>query len=135
MPILTLKDAVEYVKTSKATDLLLVALRSVTRIFTFNEERNNRASRYVAVLSAYKKGVPINAIMEQYGCSKRTIYDYVERAGIDRRTFVPKETKAQIVQHYKDGIPTIKIAELNGVSLRYVMQVAKEAGLSRKKRK
>ncbi len=136
MAILTLKDAVEYIRTSKASELLLKALKSVGQIFTFEEERSNRVNRYVAVIEAYKRGTPIEDIMKKYGCSKRTIYDYVIKADVARRSFTPAETKAKIIADYKAKIPVVKIAELNAVSLRYVQQLAKEANLSRyKKRK
>lgn len=135
MSVLTLNDAAEYVRSSKATKLMLAALRAVSRIFTFAEERSNRANRFVAVVDAYKKGMPILEIESKFGCSKRTIYDYVERAGVERRSFVPSEIKEAIIRDYKNKVPVQTIADLNNVSLRYVQKVAAEAGLSRKRRK
>lgn len=134
MPILTLKDAAEYVKTRRATRLLLAVLQTAKRIFTFTEERSNRVNRYVQVIDAYKKGTSVLEICNKYGCSKRTVYDYIHKAGITPRSFTPSEVKMAIVRDYKNGIPVTKIAELNNVSLRYVQKVAKEARLSRKKK-
>ncbi len=135
MPLLTLKDAAEYVRTSKAGELLLAVLRKAQHIFTFADERENRINRYVAVVNAYKSGMPIAAIEEKFGCSRRTIYDYLIRADIDRRRFIRSDTKAQVIELYKAGVPVTKIAELSNISLRAVMKIASDAGLSRKKKK
>ena len=135
MPLLTLKDAAEYVRTSKAGDLLLTILRKAASIFNFQDERENRLNRYIAVINAYQRGDPIDKITEKYKCTKRTVYDYVHRAGITPRSFIPQDVKAKIIQDYKNKIPVAKIAQLNDVSLRYVMKLAKEANLRRNKTK
>lgn len=135
MPIVTLADAANYVRTSKATKLLLNLLRSVERLFTFSEERYNRVSRYIAVVDDYKKGVPIAQITEKYGCTKRTVYDYVHRAGVMPRSFKPADVRKAVIRDYKSGIKVATIAALNNVSVRYVAKVVKDAGLSRNRKR
>lgn len=134
MPNLTLKDAAAYVRNKKADNFFMAALKSVLRIFNFYEERNNRLSRFVSVINAYKNGMPIADIEKKFGCTKRTIYDYVERAGVPRRSFKPEEIKQAIIRDYKANIPTQKIADLHNVSLRFVMKTTADAGLRRKRK-
>lgn len=131
MTLLRIKDAAQYIRTSKAGTALLAVLRTAARVFNFTEERHNRINRYMAVINAYQRGMPIREIEERFGCTKRTIYDYVEKAGIERRSFVPSDVKAAVLRDYRLKIPLAKIADLHGVSLKYVHTVAREAGLRR----
>jgi len=131
MPLLQLKDAADYVRTNKASQLLLKVLRSVAHVFNFTEERHNRVNRYVAVINAYKRGDPITKIEQDFGCTKRTIYDYIKKAGVQPRSFVAAEIREDILRDYRAKIPVKKIAELHGVSLRSVRKIVKQAGLRR----
>lgn len=131
--ILTLKDAAAYVRSAKAGKLLLSILQSAARIFNFTEERHNRLSRYVSVINAYKSGMPIADIEAKFGCTKRTIYDYVERANVHRRSFKPEEIRLAVIRDYKAKIPVAKIADLHSVSIRFVHETARKAGLRRNK--
>jgi len=132
--LLRIKDVADYVRTCKANKVLLEVLRRTAHIFNFTEERYNRVNRYMAVINAYQRGTPLAEIEARFGCTKRTIYDYVEKAGISPRTFIPADVKAAILQDYKTKIPVAKIAELHDVSIRYVQTAAREAGLRRNKR-
>lgn len=131
----TLKDVASYIRFGKAERLLLSILRTVGRIFNFTEERHNRLNRYVSVINAYKSGMPIQDIEKKFGCTKRTIYDYVKRAGITPRSYITPETKKGVIRDYKNKIPVAKIVKLHGVSARYVQKTVKEAGLRRNKTK
>ncbi len=133
MSLLRIKDVAQYVRTSKASKVLLAVLRSAARIFNFTEERHNRINRYLAVLNAYQRGMPIIEIEKRFGCTKRTIYDYVEKAGVQPRSFIPTDIKEAILRDYRNKVPIAKIVELHNVSIRYVHTVAREAGLRRKR--
>lgn len=135
MSFLTLKHVVEYVRTSVASSLLMTILRSPDRIFNFTEERHNRLNRYVSVINAYKGGMPLADIAAKFGCTRRTIFDYVERAGVPRRSFKPEQIRNDVIRDYRAGIPVSKIMALHNVKRRFVQQVAADAGLRRYKRK
>lgn len=132
IPRLILRDVAQYVRGSKANALLLAILHKTRHIFNFEEERQNRLSRFVKVCNAYKAGMPISEIETKFGCTKRTIYDYLERANIPRRRFTTEEIKAAILKDYKNkDISIAHVAELHNVSVRQVMTLAKKAGLRR----
>lgn len=57
--LIRIKDAAEYVRTSKFNKFILAILRSPLKLYTFTDERNNRVSRYVAIINEYKKGTSI----------------------------------------------------------------------------
>lgn len=121
-------------RTAKATILLLNILRKTGRIFNFTEERYNRVNRYVAVVNAYKNGMPIREIENKFGCSRRTIYDYLEQAGVKRdRVLKPEEIRKAVIRDYKNKIPIAKICELHNVSAKFVHAEARKAGLRRNK--
>lgn len=133
--MIRIKDVADYVRTSKASSVLLNILRKTANIFNFTEERHNRINRYVAVVNAYKQGISISDIEIKFGCSRRTIYDYLEKAGIERnRVLKPEEVKKAVIKDYKNKIPIAKICELHNVSTRYVHDKAREAGLRRNKK-
>lgn len=132
---LTLKDIAKYVRTSVASKLLMTILRDKGRVFTFTEERHNRLNRYVSVINAYKDGVPLADIETKFGCTRRTIFDYVERAGVPRRSFKPEEIRQAVLRDYKAGIPISKIMDLHNVKRRFVQQIAADAGERRYRRK
>lgn len=132
MPLLRLKDVADYVRTSKAGAVLLAVLRGAGHILDFTEERHNRLNRYMAVINAYQHTtMSVAEIAERFGCTKRTVFDYVEKAGIERRSFVPAAVKAAVLRDYRLKIPITKIMELHNVKRRYVHTVAREAGLRR----
>jgi len=131
--MITLKDAAEYVMTAKATTALLAAIASIKRIYSFTQERSNRAARYVAVLRAYRGGTPVQQMVVKYGCSRSTIIRYARMAELPKRPkHLPHEIKAAVLVDYANpALSVIQIAELNHVSPGYVSKVAREAGISR----
>jgi hypothetical protein len=136
MTLLTLKDVAEYVRTSNASRVLITILHRTRRVFNFIEERHNRLSRYVAVVNAYKSQMPLAAIEEKFGCTRRTIYDYVERAGVPRRSFKPEEVKAAALKEYADkSVPIASIISRYNVSYRQLHTWARKAGIRRNRKR
>lgn len=132
MPIITLKDAAHYVKTSKVSELLLTVLGAVKTIFTFRQERNNRINRYVLITREYAKGTKVADIIDQQGCSRQTVLRYARLAGLEKRPkHFPDEVRKGVIADYKAGLSVAEIAMLNNVSPAYVSKVAREEGISR----
>lgn len=129
--MITLKDAAAYVRSSRPTKLILAILRKATRIFNFKEERDNRVSRYVAIINEYKRGTPLAQIETKYGCTRTTIHTYIRNANISPRSFKPQHVKDAVLKDYKLGLPISKISELHNVSPKYIHDVARKAGLRR----
>lgn len=132
--IIKLQTVVDYLLKGKGPKLLLNILKNVKTIFTFTEERANRVKRFVRIINAYKAGVPIKKIEEDYGCAKSTILRYAQLAGLPKRDkgFKPNVKKATL-SLYKDGVPIAQISAQLGVSQAYISKIAKAAGINRYK--
>lgn len=131
---LSLRNAAEYVRTSKAPAALLSFLQIIRRVYTFTQERANRLIRYVVITRAYKAGKPVRDIEGKYGCSRGTVLRYARMAEIPKRPkHFPKEIRNAVIADYKNPktIPVAEIAKLHDVSPAYVSKVAREEGISR----
>lgn len=129
-----LKDAAEYVRTSKAPAALLLFIQTIRRIFTFTQERANRLARYVVVTRAYKAGQSVSDIETKYGCSRNTVLRYARMAELPKRPkHLPADIRAAIIADYKKpgNMPVAEIARLHGVSAAYVSKVAGQEGIKR----
>jgi len=111
----------------------LHALRKLMQrpLISFRRERENRPPRYVAVIEAYKSGMPIDDIAAKFGCSKTTVHRYARMAGLYR----PNESSVRdgIVAMRQQGKPIAEIAARFGVSQGLVSRYCTKAGLGRKK--
>ena len=137
---LTLRDAAEYVRTSRASrapSLFLRLILTIKHIYNFTQERANRLVRYVVVTRAYKAGKPVREIQAKYGCSLNTINRYARLAELPKRPkHFPEEIKKDVIADYKKGLRVAEIARLHDVSPAYVSRTAREMGISRyRKRK
>lgn len=135
----TLQDAADYWSNSKAPKPLIAIILAVRRVFNFDQERSNRLARFIKVVNAYKLGMPVDKIQEQFGCSKFTVLRYARLAGLSKRErgFDPK-IKSSTIEMYRDGKSLDEIQALLGVSKAYISKTAVEAGINRrnfKKRK
>lgn len=130
---LTLKSAAEYVRTSRAPKGFLAFIQTIKRIITFTQERANRLTRYLAIVRAYRRGAPVKAIEEQYGCSRQTVLRYARLAGLAKRDkgFEPGIRRA-VIALYKQGKPIAQIQAQLGVSQAYVSKTATEEGINRR---
>lgn len=130
---LTLKDAAEYVRTTKAPKAFFSFLLLLKRVFTFTQERSNRLSRYVAITRAYRNGQSVRDIKAKYGCSSNTINHYARMAGLDKRAkHLPDEIRKAVLADYRhSGMQVVEIAKLHNVSPSYVSRMAREAGIGR----
>lgn len=108
-------------------------LRKVRAIFTFTQERANRLKRYVRVVYAYKAGVPVKKIEDDYGCCRQTVLRYARLAGLPKRPkgFEPDVRRATI-SLYKSGVPIAQIQAQLGVSQAYISKTATEEGINRR---
>lgn len=135
--LFTLKDAADYFRTGKTVKAFLSLILSVKRIFTFKEERENRPARYVEILKAYEGGVPIEKILEKYGCSRATICRYVALAGMPKRHWKPRDEEMhdKILELSRKGLKQDQIARECKCSASLVRKVEKDAGIFRRKDK
>lgn len=129
----TIKDVAEYVKNGKAPRILLAILRSCQRIFSFEEERKNRLARFPKVVEAYKAGMPIEKMVEKFGCSQHTIYRYVHMTGGPQRRIDSAKVQSAILARYAEGRPIAAIAAEFGCSQSYVSAIASSHGKQRRK--
>ena len=130
-----LADAAEYIKTTKATKLLLNILYSAKKVFNFQQERTNRLIRYVQITRAYKNGKPVKEIVDKFCCDKSTVLRYARMAEIPKRSkHFPEEIKKAVLKDCKKGLPQKVIAELHGVSTGYISTLEKNEGIKRYKK-
>lgn len=130
---LSLKTAAEFIKTSKAPRAFFAIMTAVKRIFDFTQERKNRLVRYVRIVHAYRNGMIVTDIANQYGCSRSTVLRYARMAGLPKR---PKtddpERRAKIIRLSKQGgLSQKEIAKACNCSVTLVSIVEHEAGLNR----
>jgi DNA invertase Pin-like site-specific DNA recombinase len=131
---LTLADAARYLRTSRASQPFLALFGQVKRVITFTHERANRLVRYVAIVRAYKNNVPVQTIVDEYGCSKSTVLRYARVAELPKR---PKATtaasvRAEVIRLYKADVPIAEIARQCNVSQAYISKTATEEGINRR---
>jgi len=130
----SIKDAAEYVKTTKAPLAFLLFIKAITKVFTFTQERKNRLVRFTKIIKAYKAGQPVRDIEAEFGCSRSTIQRYVRLAGCPKR---PKSfensVREEVIVAYKAKVPVAEIAKKHKVSQAYVSKVATEEGINRYK--
>lgn len=132
--IIKLQTVADYILKGKGPSLLLNILKNVKSIFTFTQERANRVKRFVRIINAYKAGVPIKKIEEDYGCTKSTVLRYARLVGLSKRDKgFNSDIKKATLSLYKDGVPIAQISAQLGVSQAYVSKEAKAAGISRYK--
>ncbi len=130
--MLTLKNAAEYILTSKAPTGLLSILRRIRSVFSFTQERANRLARFVKIVRAYKAGQLVLDIEAEYGCSRHTVLRYARLAGLPKRQkgFDP-DVRESVIAAYKAKKPIAEIAEKYKVSMAYVSKTATEEGINR----
>ena len=129
-----LSDAVGYLKTNRMTKLLASVLAGARNIITFTQERANRVARFVRIVRAYRANVPVQTIVDEYGCSKSTVLRYARLAGLPvRQRGFERSVWTEVVRLYRAGVPIAEIARQCGVSQAYVSRTATEEGISRKK--
>lgn len=130
---LTLLDAAEYVRTSRAPKLFFAVTQHIKNIFTFTRERANRLVRYVKIVCDYKSGVLVRDIEARYGCSHNTVMRYARLAELPKRAKSDDpERRAKIVAlAKKGGLSQKQIAEACRCSVALVSMVEHEAGLNR----
>ena len=132
MPRLTLKNAGDYIRTSRGSSELLSYIKAVKHIISFPKEHANRFSRYVIITRAYAAGQPIEDIQKRFGASRRTVLRYARLAELPKRPkHFPAEIRAAVISDYKDKMPVADIARLHDVSPAYVSKLAREEGISR----
>lgn len=133
MSQLTLKDAASFLRTGRTVPGLRTFMALIRRIFTFTQERANRLTRFLVIVKAYKRGMPVRDIEEQYGCSKQTVLRYARLAGLPRRDrgFDPTVRRA-VIAAYKLGKPIAEIQARFGVSQAYISKTATEEGINRR---
>jgi len=133
MTAINLRHVGNYVRTGQAPRALLAVLRKVKSIFTFTQERANRLKRFIRVVHAYKAGVPIKKIEDDYGCCKGTILRYARLSGLSKRPkgFEPDVRRA-VIALYKDKVPIATIQARLGVSQAYISKTATEEGINRR---
>lgn len=134
---LTLKNAAEYVRTSKAPKAFYAIIQSVKRVFTFNYERSNRLARFIQVVHAYRGGMMVKDIEAKYGCSRNTVLRYARLAGLPKRpkTDDPERRAKIIALSKKGGMSQKQIADACRCSVALVSIVETEAGLNRYSRR
>jgi hypothetical protein len=132
--IIKLQTVADYIVKGHAPKILLNILKNIKSVFTFTQERANRVKRFVRIINAYKAGVAIIKIEEDYGCTKSTVLRYARLAGLPKRDrgFDP-DIKIATLLLYKDGLPISQISAQLGVSQAYVSKTASEAGINRRK--
>jgi uncharacterized protein YerC len=130
---LTLRNAADYVRTSRAPEAFLAIIRAFRRVFTFSQERTNRLARFVMVANAYRRGQPVRDIEAKYGCSRGTVLRYARLAGMPKRDrgFEPGIRDA-VIALYLEGKPIAQIQAQLGVSQAYVSKTASEEGINRR---
>jgi DNA invertase Pin-like site-specific DNA recombinase len=129
-----LSDAVNYVRTSRASRALSSMLDSVRSIITFTHERANRIARFVRIVRDYRNNVPVQTIVDEYGCSKSTVLRYARLSGQPPRPRGFERTvRTEVIRLYRANVPVAEIARQCGVSPAYVSKTATEEGISRKK--
>lgn len=130
---LTLRDAANYIRTSKATRPLLAIIQSFRRVFTFTQERSNRLVRFITITNAYRRGQPIRDIEAKYGCSRQTVLRYARLAELPKRErgFDPN-IRSAVIALYLDGKPIAQIQAQLGVSQAYISKTATEEGINRR---
>lgn len=134
--MIKLQTVANYVRTSRGSKLLLNILKDVKFIFTFTQERANRLKRFVRIVSAYKAGVPVKKIEDDYGCSRFTVLRYARLAGLPKRAKgFSSDIRYATLSLYRDNVPISKISAELGVSQAYICKVASEEGISRYKKK
>lgn len=103
--------------------------------FDFETERKNRSPRFLQIVSAYEKNVPIKDIIEEHKCSRNTVLRYARMAGLPKREkHFDDSIRTQAITLLKAGAPLKEIAKTLKVSEAYVSLVAKDNGLSRRKK-
>lgn len=126
-----------FTKAERLPVLLRRLLFATARVISFTTEQNNRLRRFVRVVNDYKGGMPVNQIVEKYGCSKGTVLRYARLAGLPKRpkaTFGPK-VEAACITMLDLKAPYAEIAAKLGVSEAWISQVAKKTGHARYKPK
>lgn len=128
-----LQNVADYIRTGKAISALKSLLTRKTKIISFTDEKENRPPRFVAVIEAYKSGMPIKEIADKFGCSLGTVHRYARMAGL----FRPNESSVKdgILAMYQQNKPIAEIAAFFGVSQALVSKYASEAGINRNKHK
>lgn len=70
------------------------------------------------IITAYRNGVTIYELAEQFNCHRNTISDNLKRNGIQPtiKKFTSQSEIDKLISHYESGMKNVEIAKLYGVS-------------------
>ena len=89
------------------------------------------------VTSDYVSGKSYEEIIQEYGITSKTLYDWLDNKGIPRHNVkmtntYTEEERDEIVQEYLDGVSVLEIEERYGVSRGSVYRWLKKRGINKR---
>ena len=89
------------------------------------------------VTSDYVSGKSYEEIIQEYGITSKTLYDWLDKKGIPRHNVkmtntYTEEERDEIVQEYLDGVSVLEIEERYGVSRGSVYRWLKKRGINKR---
>lgn len=133
--MISIKEAAKFIFDSRLPLHIRNLIIPIKKVFTFSTERANRIVRFRDLVLDYKAGMSVEKIEEKYGCSRHTIYRYIETAGLDKRgRHAPHADKWPAAKAmYLGNKPIAEISARLGVSPAWISKKAAEDKILRRK--